>query len=139
MLELVDLVKFEVVVAPKFGVASSHGVGGFQQVVAKETVAGLDEVAVLGLVVTGLVLRPNKADILDNERLGLKTVNVANLGDDAGGVDLADAMDGGQRVGDNLKLLLDGFAQRLNLALHGPYKCNGHAHGLVDGVVDGFG
>lgn len=139
MLELVDLVKFEVVVAPKFGVTSSHGVGGFQQVVAKETVAGLDEVAVLGLVVTGLVLRPNKADILDNERLGLKTVNVANLGDDAGGVDLADAMDGGQRVGDNLKLLLDGFAQRLNLALHGPYKCNDHAHGLVDGVVDGFG
>lgn len=75
MLELVDLVKFEVVVAPKLGVAFSHGVGGFQQVAAKETVVGLDEVAVLGLVVAGLVLCPNKAGILGNGRSGLKTVN----------------------------------------------------------------
>ena len=41
-MELVDLVELEVVVAPKLGVASSHGVGGFQQVVAEIAVAGLD-------------------------------------------------------------------------------------------------
>ena len=39
MLELVDLMEFEVVVAPKLGVASSHRVGGFQQVVAEIAVA----------------------------------------------------------------------------------------------------
>lgn len=32
MLELVDLFEFEVIVAPELGVASSHGVGGFQQI-----------------------------------------------------------------------------------------------------------
>ena len=40
MLELVDLFVFEVIVAPKLGVASSHRVGGFQQIVAEIAVAG---------------------------------------------------------------------------------------------------
>ena len=60
MLVLVDLFILEVVVAPKLGVASSHGVGGFQQVIAKIAVAGLDEPGVLCLKVTRLVLRPDK-------------------------------------------------------------------------------
>ena len=34
-LVLVDLFEFEVIVTPELGVASSHGVGGFQQVVAE--------------------------------------------------------------------------------------------------------
>ena len=41
MLVLVDLFEFEVIVTPELGVASSHGVGGFQQVVAEIAVAGL--------------------------------------------------------------------------------------------------
>ena len=49
MLVSVDLFILEVIVAPELGVASSHGVGSFQQVVAEETVAGLDESGVLGL------------------------------------------------------------------------------------------
>ena len=40
MLALIDLVVFEVIVALKFGGASSHRVCSFQQVVAKESVAG---------------------------------------------------------------------------------------------------
>ena len=39
MLVLVDLFEFEVIVAPKLGVASSHGVGCFQQIVTKIAVA----------------------------------------------------------------------------------------------------
>ena len=35
MLVLVDLMEFEVVVAPELGAASSHRVGGFQQIVAE--------------------------------------------------------------------------------------------------------
>lgn len=41
MLEMFGLFEFEVVVAPELGAASSHGVGGFQQVVTKIAVAGL--------------------------------------------------------------------------------------------------
>ena len=42
MLALIDLVVFEVIVALKLGVASSHRVCSFQQIVAKESVAGFN-------------------------------------------------------------------------------------------------
>ena len=42
MLILVDLLILEVIVAPELGIASSHRVGGFQQVVAEIAVAGLN-------------------------------------------------------------------------------------------------
>jgi len=35
MLVSVDLFELEVIVATELGVASSHGVGGFQQIIAK--------------------------------------------------------------------------------------------------------
>ena len=35
MLELVDLMEIEVIVAPELGVASSHRVGSFQQVITE--------------------------------------------------------------------------------------------------------
>jgi len=66
MLELVDLMELEVIVAPELGVASSHGVGGFQQVVAKVTVSGFNHSGILCFKVTGLVLRPYKTGILGN-------------------------------------------------------------------------
>ena len=48
MLVLVDLFEFEVIVTPELGVASSHGVGGFQQVVAEIAVAGLNHLRMFG-------------------------------------------------------------------------------------------
>ena len=86
MLVFVDLFVLEVIVTPELGVASSHGVGGFQQVVAEETVAGLDESGVLSLKVSGLVLIPDEAGELGNGGLGLETVDIADLSDDTGGV-----------------------------------------------------
>ena len=80
MLVLVHLFEFEAVVAPELRVASSHRVGGFQQVVAEETVAGLDEPGVLGLELSGLVLRPDKAGKLGNRSLGLEAIDVADFG-----------------------------------------------------------
>lgn len=56
MLELIDLVKLEVIVAPERRVASSHGVGGFQQIVPQIAVAGFNHVGILSFKVTGLVL-----------------------------------------------------------------------------------
>ena len=49
MLVLVDLFEFEVIVTPELGVASSHGVGGFQQVVAEIAVARFDQVGIRNL------------------------------------------------------------------------------------------
>ena len=61
MLELVDLMVLEIIVASELGVASSHRVGGFQQVVTEVAVAGLDHPGVLRLKYTGLVLRPDES------------------------------------------------------------------------------
>ena len=102
MLELVELFVLEVVVAPKLGVASSHRVGGFQQIVAEIAVAGLDEPGMLRLKVAGLVLRPDEAGILGNGGFGLKPVDIADLGDNTGRVDLADTGNGSKRVRDDL-------------------------------------
>ena len=95
MLALIDLVVFEVIVALKLGVASSHRVCSFQQVVAKESVAGFDHAGVLGFEIARLMLCPHKAGVLGNGSLRLETVDVADLGDDTSGVDFADARNGG--------------------------------------------
>ena len=76
MLELIDLFEFEVIVAPELRVASSHGVGGFQQVVTEIAVTGLDELAVLCLEVAGLMLCPDKTGKLGNGRLGLSLIHI---------------------------------------------------------------
>ena len=93
MLELIDLMEFEVIVAPELGVASSHGVGGFQQVVAKVTVSGFNHSGILCLEVTGLVLSPDKTGVFGNRSLGLKTVDIADLGNDTCRVNRTDTRD----------------------------------------------
>ena len=109
MLVLVNLFVFEVIVAPELGVASSHGVGGFQQIVTEETVARLDKPGVLSLEVAGLVLCPVKAGKLGHRGLGLKAVDIGDFSNDTGRVNLTDAGDRGKCVWDNLKLLLNGL------------------------------
>ena len=139
MLVFVNLFVLEVIVAPELGVASSHGVGGFQQIVAKETVARFDKSCVLGLKIAGLVLRPDEAGELGNGGLGLETVDVADFGDDAGGIDLADAGDGYKRVGNDFKLLLNSLVQDFDLAVQSPHGCDRDRHSLIYGIVHGLG
>ena len=131
MLVLIDLFKFEVIVAPELGVASSHGVGGFQQVVAKETIAGLDEPGVLDLKFPRLVLCPDKASELGHGGLGLEMIDITDFGDDTSGIDLANDGDRGQRVWDDLKLLLNSLVQHLDLTIQRPHGGNGDGHNLV--------
>lgn len=95
MLVLVDLFKFEVIVAPELGVASSHRVGSFQQIVAEVAVAGFNHPGVLRLKVAGLVPVPDKTSVFGNRGLRVKTVDIADFSDDTGGVDLANARNGG--------------------------------------------
>ena len=108
MLVLVDLFEFEVIVTPELGVASSHGVGGFQQVVAEIAVAGFNHSGV-GLEVARLAPVPDKAGVFGNRGLGIKTVDITNLSNDTGGVDLANTGDGGQSVRNDFKLLFNGL------------------------------
>ena len=88
MLELVDLFIFKVIVALELGVASSHRVGGFQQIIAEETVTGLDEACILCSKFTGLMLFPNKASVLGDRSLGLETVDVFETVDELAYADL---------------------------------------------------
>jgi hypothetical protein len=76
--------------------------------------------------ITGLVLCPDKTGKLGNRGLGVKTVDVANLGDDTGGVHLADTGDRGKRIGNDLKLLLNGFVQGLDLTFQSSYGDHRH-------------
>ena len=121
------------------GVASSHRVGGFQQIVAEIAVAGFDELGVLGLEVAGLVLDPDKAGILGNRSLGIEAADIADLGNDTGGVDFADAGDGGERVRDDLELLLNRLVQNFDLPIQRPHRGNvlvlGHAGALEEQVI----
>ena len=98
MLELVDLVELKVIVAPELGVASSHRVGGFQQIVAEIAVAGFNHSGMLRFKFTGLIFVPDKTSELGDRGLGIEAANVANLGDNTGGIDLANARDRRQRV-----------------------------------------
>ena len=61
--------------------------------------------SVLGFKFIGLVLGSDKASILGNGDLSGKAVDVTDLGDDASRVDFANAGDGGQSIGNDLKLL----------------------------------
>ena len=72
MLVLVDLFEFKVIVTPELGVASSHRVGSFQQVVAEIAVAGFNHSGVLRFKFTGLVLCPDKAGKLGDRGLGIE-------------------------------------------------------------------
>ena len=136
MLELIDLMELEVIVAPELGVASSHGVGGFQQVVAKVAIAGLNHSCILSLKVARLVLCPDKSRVLGNSSLGFKAADVANLSDDTGRVHRTDTWDRGQGVGDDFELLFNSFLQHLDLTLQSPHRGDGYRHGLIDGVID---
>jgi len=69
VLELVDLIELEVIVAPELGVAFSNGVGGLQQVVPEVAVAKLDELGILGFKIAELVLCPDKAGMLGDRSL----------------------------------------------------------------------
>ena len=135
MLVLVDLFEFKVIVAPELGVASSHRVGGFQQVVAEIAVAGFNHSGVLRFKFTGLVAVPDKAGKLGDRGLRIKAVDIANFSNNTGGVDLANARDGGQSVRDDFKLLFNGFVQYLNLFFQGPHRGDGNRHCLVHGIV----
>lgn len=105
MLELVDLFVFDVKVAPELGVASCHGVGGFQQIVAKETVAGLIILVCSDSKSPDWCCDTHKIGILGNRCLSVKPEIVTDFGDDAGRVDFTDSRNGCKRIRDDFVLV----------------------------------
>ena len=68
-----------------------------------------------------------------------KAADIANLGDHASRVDLADSWNRGQGIGNDLELLLNGFVKRLDLVFQCPHSCDGGRHDLVYRIIHGFG
>ena len=95
VLEAVDLIEFKVIEAAKLRVAPSERIGSFEEVIAEITITGLDEVGDIGVEVTGFVFVPDDAGVFGEGSMVVKTVDVADFGDDAGRVDKADALDRG--------------------------------------------
>ena len=109
MLILVDLFEFKVIVALVLRVATHERMGGFTQVVFEETVARADEAGIVSFKHTGLVLRPGKAGKFSKSGLSIKTVDIADFGDDTSGKYGADTRNRSQCVGDVVKLALNFF------------------------------
>ena len=73
--------------------------------------------------------------LLYGEKDFFKTMDIANFSDDTGGVDLANAGDGGQCIRDDLKLLLNSFVQYLDLLFQGTHRSDRNGHSLIHGIV----
>ncbi len=81
------------------------------------------------------MLDPDKAGVFGYGSLSRKAIDIADLGDDTSGIDLAYARDGCQGVGNDFKLLLDCLVQIFDLLLQRPHGRDGDGHNLVDGIV----
>ena len=79
MLVLVDLFEFEDIAAPKLGVASSRGVGGFRQIVPKIAIAGFNHSGMFCFKVTGLISVLDKSSVFGNKGLRIETANIPNF------------------------------------------------------------
>lgn len=97
------------------GVAASCGFSSFHSIAMEIVVDGLDGFCVLSFEVIGLVLCPDKAG--GNGCLGDEVVNITVLGDDTGGVVLADVWYGGQSVRYDLELLHNSLVLHRDLAV----------------------
>src|SRR5690606_36514133 len=129
------------VILAEFRFAVFHRVGSFNQVVAKESVAGTNAFGVFGLKRTGLVPAPCQTGILGQGGLVVKTFDVANLSENAGRVNLVDAGDGAKAPGavHAVQDPLDGFVQLLELSLDATDRLDGDAQHKIDGVFHDLG
>ncbi len=119
MLMLGHFREFLPVKLAEFRFAVFDRVGSFNQVIAKESVAGTNAFRILGLEGARLMLPPNEARILGHGRLITETLNIADFGQDAGGVDPVNAGDRAQTPGSRnaFKHAFDRFVEFLELAL----------------------
>ena len=63
------------------------------------------------------MLRPCQTGVFSKRSLRRETVDVSDLGNDTGGINLTDSFDGSERVRNSRELLLDRFVVFLDLLL----------------------
>ncbi|MNM98969.1 hypothetical protein D3C81_1115170 [compost metagenome] len=80
MLVLEYFLVFLPVIFAEFFIAVFDRVGSFNQVIAKESVAGFDAFGVFTFKSAGLVSAPREACVLGNGSLVAEAVNVTDLG-----------------------------------------------------------
>jgi len=80
---------------------------------------------------------PDKTGKLGDRGLRIKAVDIANLSNDSGGVNLANAGNGSECVWDNFKLLLNGLVRHFDLFLQCPHGGDRYRHCLVHRVIHG--
>ena len=93
MLVLGHFLVFLPVIIAEFRIAVLHRVGSFNKVIAKGSVAGFNAFRILCVERTGLMLTPDETGVFGNSGLVLKSSNVADLRENAGGVHGTDARD----------------------------------------------
>ena len=91
MLASIDLFVLEVIVTLELRVASSHRVGGFQQIVTKISVTRFDQVCRFGLIIARLVLRPNESGIFGKRGVRIETANISDFRNDTGRIDFSNS------------------------------------------------
>ncbi len=94
MLVLGHLRELLLVVMLELRIMSFYRVGGFNKVIAEELVPRFDSLRIFGFKFAGLVLLPRETCILRDGSLVLKSVNIADFGQNACAVYAANAGDG---------------------------------------------
>ena len=127
---------FEVIEAFELGVVHAHLVRSFHEVVSQIAVTRRNKVGIIGGIFAGLIFTPAYTGKLGQSSLILKTVDVADLGNNTCCINRSDTFDLGQGIRDDLHLFLNGFIKQFQLVFQSTngYKRNGQD--LIDRVVN---
>ena len=106
---------FEVIEASKLGVVHTHLVCSLHEVISQISVTRRNQMGIIGGILAGLIFTPANAGELSQSSLILKTVDIADLSNNACSVDRANAFNRGQSIGNNFYLFLDSLIKQIQL------------------------
>ena len=114
-------------------------IGRFYEVVTEVTITRVNHRRVVGIKLSRLIARPGKASELGQSGLAGETIDIANFGNNASGVNSADPWYGSQRVGYGCDQIGDGLVEILELGFVEPDGSCGNGQHLVDRAKYGAG
>jgi len=127
---------FEVIEAFELGIVHAHLVRSLHEVVSQIAVTRRNMVGIIDGIFAGLIFTPAYTGKLGQSSLILKTLDVANLGNNACSIDWPDTFNQGQCIRNDFHVFLDGFIKQFQLVFQSSngYKRNGQD--LIDRVVN---
>jgi len=102
-----------------FPIMHPNQVGCLYQVVAQILIAGTNTLNIFGLPFAGLLFVPYQTGELGQGLVVLKPGNLANFGQDAGGIDRANPLERSESLRYRLHVLFNELVQFLNFGLQG--------------------